>query len=718
MLDDSLKKLIARTLKDTSRKAEPVSIDGINKLAENCFESFPDSTLYYGAIAVNLSKKINYSKGMADGSMQLAAVYTFNGDYKTAAYNFNYALKLYLQLNNNYGVSEVYIGLGRLDDFLGNYDAAIKLFNKALDLRLKQKPNNQMDIADCYAIMGVTYDNKGQFSKALDYDFKALATDIQHKDALAAADNYCNIGVIMQELELYDKAYIYFNKALEIWHGANDKQGISTAYQNIGEILVAKKNYRSAIRYYNKASAIFKAMADQEGISLMYTDLGLLHFHTNHPDSAIYYFNLSLKSAVQNKIKYNKAHAYLGLAMVYNQQKDYHKAYDYAMLAQTTANSLGSINIKSDAALQLSDALGGLNQFKEAYSTHRLYSQLKDSFKTDENFQKLMAYNRELDFEKSLRDDAERQNTLEKTYGTKLTIINRLVYTYAIVAFIMTVLVAFYYNAKRKQQQINKLLTAKNVEVLSQKTDLNIQADKLNELNVLKDRLIGVLAHDLRAPLSTLHGLFALMTEKDIDYHEFIEMAPSVFNKLESTSDFLDTLLFWINSQVDNVEQTAKSFSLCDLVELELKMVDGLLAQKSLSVKNNVAAGDIVLADPSSIRIVIHNLLTNSIKFSRKGTTIEMATYPTDDGYRVFVIRDQGLGMAETQLNSLFKSKVNSTLGTDNEIGTGMGLLFCKDLVEKYGGKIWAKSSKGEGTELFFMLPAGSEVVDKVIFIQ
>jgi len=714
--EDSLKKLLAPTLRDPPQKASKVDIDRINKLADSYFESYPDSALFYGTMAVNLAKKIDYQKGTADGLMQQATVYTFKGDYKIASVTFNSALAIYKQLNNNYGISEAYLGLGRVEDFLGNYAAAIKLFNKALDLRIKS--NNQMDLADCYAIMGITYDNKGEYSKALDYDFKSLVIDLARKNDLAAADNYCNIGVVMQELELYDKAYIYFNNALVIWRRDNDRQGISTAYQNIGEILLAQKKYRQAIGYLNKASAIFNVIGDQEGVSLMYNDFGLYHYYTDHPDSAIYYFNLSLKSAVKNKIRNNKAHAYLGLAMAYNRQKDYHSALDNATQAQNIANAIGSINIKADAALQLSAALGGLAQFKDAYVAHLRYTTLTDSLKKDANIQKLIASNREIDFQNALSAGRDRQHQLDAYYAEQNAFSRRTIIAFGIFSLFMSVMVGVYYNAKRKQQQINVLLTAKNVEVLSQKTDLNIQADKLNELNILKDRLIGVLAHDLRAPLSTLHGLFALMTEKDINYQEFIEMAPSVFSKLESTSDFLDTLLFWINSQVDNVAQTAKSFCLCDLVELELKMLDGQLAQKSLNVKNNVRQGDIVLADPSSIRIVIHNLLTNAIKFSRKGTTIHMATYSTDDGYRVFSIKDEGMGMAETQLSSLFKSKVNSTLGTDNEIGTGMGLLFCKDLVEKYGGKIWAKSAKGEGTELFFMLPAGSDVVDKVLFIQ
>ncbi|NNU33621.1 hypothetical protein HK413_04685 [Mucilaginibacter sp. S1162] len=112
----------------------------------------------------------------------------------------------------------------------------------------------------------------------------------------------------------------------------------------------------------------------------------------------------------------------------------------------------------------------------------------------------------------------------------------------AAVILILAIIALVYYVAKSKQQKINALLAA-------QQADLNTRAAKLNELNILKDRLIGVLAHDLRAPISTLRGLFNLMIDTSISTEEFIAMTPKVFNTLEHTSDFLDTLLFWINSQ-------------------------------------------------------------------------------------------------------------------------------------------------------------------------
>ena len=265
-----------------------------------------------------------------------------------------------------------------------------------------------------------------------------------------------------------------------------------------------------------------------------------------------------------------------------------------------------------------------------------------------------------------------------------------------------------YYLQRLKQQKINTMLEIKNKEVLDQKADIDEQAQKLNSLNSLKDRLISVLAHDLRAPLSTLRGLFGLLQDDTISYNEMLEMIPSVLKKLEYTSDFLDTLLFWINSQMENFENFAKSFYIKEVVVFETSNYQEQATLKGISLIDNVPADLIVSADPNSIRIVIRNLVTNAIKFSNQNDNIEITAGKFDESNIFISVKDTGTGMNEEQLDKIFKTKVNSKVGTQNESGTGMGMLFCKDLVEKCNGKIWVKSKIGEGTEFTFTIPIGT----------
>lgn len=702
---DSLQRLVAASLLKQTGKPDTLTIKRINQLAKEYYLTNPDSTLYYSKLEVNLSKKINFLKGIADGTSQIATVNTFRSNYIEATKNYNTALNIYQQLGDYKGIGKSYDGLGRIQDFYGKYDNAISLYEKALGYFLKTPDDT--DEGECYNNMGITYDSKGDMSKALDFYFKALLINIKHNDQSAAANKYSNIGIIMQELELYPKALAYYQKALAIWEKTGDKQGISTANQNIGDLYMVQKDYQHGKPYIDRAYQIIKQLNDTEGLALVYFDLGLYDYSIKRVDSTLYYLKQSLKLADQNKMLYAKAYALIGLAKVYNWLKDYRQAHAYALQGKESGKQLKSLIVETDASEQLSIALAGLNRFKDAYHEYVAFSNLKSDLKHNESIHKAMFYNLELDFAKKQRELADSQHRKEEAYKRRIANQNNENLISAAIIVVLAIIVLIYYNGKRKQQHINRLLAEKNKEIIEQQANLNVQADTLNELNTLKDRLIGVLAHDLRAPISTLRGLFTLLTDDNLTEEEFVAMTPKVLNKLENTSDFLDTLLFWINSQVDGKTNNIVSFSMGNLVTRELQHIEDKLLQKNISVRLDIPTEIMALADPNSVRIVIHNLLTNAIKFSNRDSNIEISAWVDNDEVN-FCLKDHGVGMSAEYLNNLFKSHVTSSAGTENEVGTGMGLLFSKDLIEKQKGKIWARSVLGTGTELCFTLPLGA----------
>jgi signal transduction histidine kinase len=699
---DSLRKIVTQSLK---KAPDTISIGHINKLAKEYFEAQPDSTRYFGELQIKLSKQIAYKKGIADGICHLADVNTLHGDYTIAAQQYNNALTIYRQIGHLFGIGQCYMELGYIQDYLGHYDNALSLYNQALEITTKT--HNEEEEAECYNLMGITYDNKGDFGKALDHYFRALFIDIKRNDSLSAASKYNNIGLIMQRFELYQKALNYYNRALSIWQKHNSQLGISSVYQNIGETYMAQRRYTVAIPYLRKAEAMFIRQKDAEGISLIYYDLGLYNYRNNRADSAIYYFNRAVSLSVKNNVLINKANAYVGLAMVYNATGQYKQAYKYATTAREAAKTLKSLSVNTDATLEIAKALGGLKRFEEAYYHQQQYSTLKNNLRHNESIQKIMLYNVEVDFANKQRDLAEKRRLDDQTYRQKMASQRNQTFIYAAIIFILAMVALGYYVAKSKLERVNNLLAEKNRAITLHQEDLKTQATKLNELNTLKDRLIGVLAHDLRAPISTLRGLFNLMTDANITSQEFITMTPKVFSTLEHTSDFLDTLLFWINSQVAHAQDVTTDFSIAELVARELKYLEDKLLQKNITVNLNIADDVIAFADPSSVRIVIHNFLTNAVKFSNRDSSIEIRAIKREHEVE-FCLQDHGIGMTTDYLNNLFKSHVISSTGTANESGTGMGLLFCKDLIEKQRGRIWANSVLGAGTELCFSLPAGS----------
>ncbi len=456
---------------------------------------------------------------------------------------------------------------------------------------------------------------------------------------------------------------------------------------------------------WKKANRITKKQNDQDGLSSVYTDLGLCYANKNQFKKAISYLDTSLYIGVKYKIVYNQAYAQIGFATVYNMQKDYKKAYPYAIRGQQLADKLGNLSVRSNAAFQLNKTLVGLGRVAEAYQSLNEYIDLKKGLKDNESIQKLTSYNFELSFavKQRLLEQQQHEKDLLYKQNSRAQRLTNLIFLVIIIEMIVTT--GIYYREKRKQQKINAMLENKNTEVLQQKTDLDEQANKLNNLNTLKDRLIAILAHDLRAPLSTLRGLFDLLQDDSISHQELLDMIPGVLKKLEYTSDFLDTLLFWINSQMENFDRAVKSFSISEIVASETQHYYEQASLKGISLIENVPDNLVALADPNSVRIVVRNLITNAIKFSGENDIIEISAKQEDNNVLIS-IKDTGTGMTPEQSKKLFKSKVDSEIGTHNESGTGMGLLFCKDLVEKCNGKIWVISKQGVGTEFSFTVPA------------
>ena len=700
---DSIKNLLSAS-HTSQAPVDTATINRLNKLAEDYFQTNPDSTYYYGKKSIALAKQIHYSAGIAKGLLQTGHVNYFNGKAEQARENFDEAVAIYKGLHDYKGLSTCYISYGRMYNLLANYKLALYYLNLAIDINKQIK--DEKGLADAYKNIGIVYYSKGQLSNSLDFYYKALFIAVKNHYTILSGETYNDIGVVLQSMEVYPNALEYFKKALNIVQKENDMQGISTMNENIGEVLLALGDYDNAIAYLNKGLKIVKKQDDIDGLSSIYTDLGLCYAHKNQMPLAIRYQDTALQLASKYKIIYNQAVATIGLATIYNMQKDYANAYKYATQGQTLALKLGNLAVRANAALQLNKTLAGLGRYQEAYVLLNQYLDLKNELKDNENIQKLTSYNLEFNFAAKQRQQGQQQHEKDLLYQQKLNKQSFINTIFLIIILAMIGISIVYYNQKRKQQKINTMLEEKNREVLYQKANIDDQAQKLNDLNVLKDRLISVLAHDLRAPLSTLRGLFNLLQDETITHEELISMIPNVLKKLEYTSDFLDTLLFWMNSQMENFENSVKNFPIKEIVSHEMEYHQDQALSKGIKLIDHVPEHLIASADPNSIRIVIRNLITNAIKFSKKNDTIEIFASNDDEQNILIRIKDTGMGIYAKQLDQLFKSKVDSKIGTNNESGTGMGLLFCKDLVEKCNGRIWVNSEPGVGSEFSFTVPA------------
>ncbi|HTD98893.1 MAG TPA: tetratricopeptide repeat protein [Mucilaginibacter sp.] len=685
------------SLPDTSK------INRLNRSASDKFASNPDSTLFYAQQSIELSRKSNYLPGLANGLLQAGKVHYFKGRSIEAIKDFDEAILIFKKLNDQDGLSACYIQYGRMYTLLAKYDRSLEYLNIALDINKKGK--NERALADCYKNIGIVYFSKGQLSKSLDFYYNGLFIAVKNNYTILTAELYNNIGVVLQNMEVYPNALEYYKKSLKIFETTTNLHALGTLNENIGEVMIAQGDYEPAIVYLNKANSIAKKQNDKDGLSSVYTDLGLCFANKKQYAKAIKYLDTSLRIAIKYKIVYNEAYAMIGFATVYNMQKQYERAYPYAIKGQQLGLTLGNLSIRANAALQLNKTFAGLGKISDAYRSLNEYIDLKNGLKNNESIQKLTSYNYELSFSVKQRLAAQQQRERELIYqqNMRTTRLTNLVFVTIILA--MIVIVGIYYFDRRKHRRINRLLKIKNTLVIDQKTNLDEQSHKLNDLNNLKDRLIAILAHDLRAPLSTLRGLFDLLQDDSISHEELLSMIPSVLKKLEYTSDFLDTLLFWINSQMENFDRGVKKFRVGELVEKETQNLVEQATAKGISLIVNIEDEITGCADPDSVRIVVRNLITNAIKFCVGNDIIEISAKRNNQDILIQV-KDTGIGMTPEQSRKIFRGKMESKVGTNNESGTGMGLLFCKDLIEKCNGTIWVNSEHGIGSEFSFTIPS------------
>jgi signal transduction histidine kinase len=170
----------------------------------------------------------------------------------------------------------------------------------------------------------------------------------------------------------------------------------------------------------------------------------------------------------------------------------------------------------------------------------------------------------------------------------------------------------------------------------------------------------------------------------------------------------LENLLEWANSQRGKVVFSPVTLNLTKLINEEFLIIDEMASRKNISVQNLVSDSLQIYADKNMIRTVIRNLLTNGIKFTRKGGCVKINAVPTAENVEISV-SDDGIGMNAEKIAGLFRIDVDvTTKGTDDEKGTGLGLYLCKDFIEKHGGRIWAESEKGSGSTFKFILPVNS----------
>ncbi len=249
----------------------------------------------------------------------------------------------------------------------------------------------------------------------------------------------------------------------------------------------------------------------------------------------------------------------------------------------------------------------------------------------------------------------------------------------------------------------------KNLLISKQNQDLLVQKESLEKLNTLKDKVFSVISHDLRGPIVGLKALFDLFHEEEgeLRAEDFKDFEADMYEAVIEINNLLSNLLKWSMSQFTMGSSYKPGyFNLNEVVNPSINLFKSNLKRKSIEVINLVDTNTNVYADSNMVEFVIRNLLANAIKFSYHNSKIEIGVDKQISGFLVVYVKDFGVGMDEIQKQKLFSNEELFTkTGTDNEKGTGLGLVLAKEYVLKNGGQIFVESIIGKGSTFSFSLP-------------
>jgi signal transduction histidine kinase len=243
--------------------------------------------------------------------------------------------------------------------------------------------------------------------------------------------------------------------------------------------------------------------------------------------------------------------------------------------------------------------------------------------------------------------------------------------------------------------------------ISQQKKEIEIQRDKLEKLNITKDKFFSIIAHDLRNPFHSILGFSDILVRdyaniEDEKKKEFIGL---ILESSQHAHNLLENLLQWSRTQSDTIKFNPSEFSLLQVIEANLHILRASIENKSITFTSEIDASARIYADKNMTDTVIRNLLNNAIKYTPAGGKISV-TCKDEGKFLAVSVSDTGIGISPEDQKKLFHlEEFHTTQGTEGEAGTGLGLIICHDFIQRHGGEISVTSKPGKGTTFTFTLP-------------
>jgi two-component system, sensor histidine kinase and response regulator len=273
----------------------------------------------------------------------------------------------------------------------------------------------------------------------------------------------------------------------------------------------------------------------------------------------------------------------------------------------------------------------------------------------------------------------------------------------------LVVVILIYYTVKfiRRNYDMERRAAEEKAKAIAEQNEyILLQNQQLESVNSEKNKLLSIIAHDLRAPLSNIQNYLELVTEYGLEKDEREVVEADLLNITRNTLNMLSKLLIWSKSQMEGVVVKLSDINLYAVLNNTLEMERMIALKKGIILTYLIDPSITVVADSDMLQLVVRNLVSNAIKFTHVGGTVDIGVEMVMNEC-LLSVKDNGRGIAFDQQPDIFSLKARSTFGTGNEKGVGLGLLLCKEFTELQGGRIGFDSTPGRGSTFFIYLAVG-----------
>jgi len=558
--------------------------------------------------------------------------------------------------------------------------------------------------ADYKYLIGNSYHMQGNFSAAVGAYLEGLRYYETNQQELGQLNTYTSLADIYNRQNNFSKALEYGLKAIKLYEKKNDRFRLLSSYEQIGSLYARQRNFAKAEEAYTKALKLYKELGNKAGVAATLVNMGSLSLQLGQLAAATQRYANAAAIANELKIIPLQARSLLGLANTHARLKDYESAGAEYKKVLSLAKDAG-LKLEQDEAYEgLAELYRSLNDKQTSKAYKSLSSEMKDSLFNDSILKLTSDLQLQFDYEKKQaqieilnKEDEIKEMELNQTKQAK-----NFFMALSLLLVLLIFIFVFFISQNRK---INKQLKRGLFELEVKNKEINEQKEQLTQLNQVKDRFFSIISHDLRNNLTTMKLYFDLVSNPQYDASSQHEFGKEVAASVQNTIDLLENLLVWASGQLKGVKVLPSKVNLNALAQENIAMLASMALQKNISLHNETEEEAYLLADPNMVNLILRNLLSNALKFTKEGGEVTIISEELEAFHQITVI-DNGVGIAKDKLATLFTAHINvSTQGTGNEKGTGLGLMLCKEFTEKNGGSIWVESEEGKGSSFSLTFP-------------